>query len=117
MSMNTNAARQARRFGFALAAGVIALSLSLPALAVDTGGGGGTSDAAPAPAPSAMSHGSTMKPAAAPKLHLIDLNDARKLIAKSDWKGSIKLLRQIVAQQPQYCRGGRTAPVQRMRIV
>jgi Flp pilus assembly protein TadD len=36
-----------------------------------------------------------------PKVHVIDLNDARKLIAKSDWPGAIKLLRQIVVQQPR----------------
>jgi len=39
--------------------------------------------------------------AQASKVHFIDLDDARKLIAKSNWRGAIKLLRQIVVQQPR----------------
>jgi tetratricopeptide (TPR) repeat protein len=86
-----------RRAGLTLAIGLVSLSLSLPALAVDTGGGGGEPAAAPAPS---VSHGSMMKSTAAPNTHMIDLDEARRLIAKSDWVGSIKLLRQIVVQQP-----------------
>ena len=88
-----------RRFApIVLAAAVLAFTL--PALAVDTGGGGGE-PAAPAatPRPASSAHMAPMKPA--PKIHLIDLNDARKLIAAKDWTGAIKLLRQIVVQQPK----------------
>jgi len=86
----------------ALAAGLVVAMLSLPALAVDTGGGGGT-PASPmsSPAPTMAPH-HTSKPAMVkPKVALIDLNDARKLIAKKDWAGAIKLLKIIVVQQPR----------------
>jgi tetratricopeptide (TPR) repeat protein len=80
-------------------AAVLAAALTLPALAVDTGGGGGT-PAAPAMAPAApMAAPHHASPAA--KAKLLDLNDARKLIAKSDWAGAIKMLRVIVRQQPK----------------
>jgi tetratricopeptide (TPR) repeat protein len=80
-------------------AAVLAATLTLPALAVDTGGGGGT-PAAPAMAPAApMAAPHHASPAA--KAKLLDLNDARKLIAKSDWAGAIKMLRVIVRQQPK----------------
>lgn len=88
----------ARRLMPAVLAILLAGPLSLPALAVDTGGGGGTPAAAPmapaAPAPHAAS-----RPAA--KARLLDLNDARKLIARNDWAGAVKMLRVIVRQQPR----------------
>jgi tetratricopeptide (TPR) repeat protein len=94
----SNSNSRASKLAIAAAAGVISLALSLPALAVDTGGGGGT----PAPAAAAPAMTTHMAPMAhKPKVQLIDLNDARKLIAASDWTGAIKLLRQIVAQQPR----------------
>jgi len=85
------------RLALALISGLLAASLSLPALAIDTGGGGGE------PAQPTMSAPATssMQPARAPAVHLIDLNQARKFIARRDWNGSIKLLRQIVVQQPR----------------
>ena len=71
--------------------------VAVPALAVDTGGGGGTTTSS-APAAS-----TPRVKAATPKavVQLIDLNDARKLIAKNDWTGAIALLRKIVVQQPK----------------
>jgi Flp pilus assembly protein TadD len=87
-----------RRLAGALAGALLASALAFPALAVDTGGGGGEPAApAMAPAPPAAHH--TSRPAA--KVKLLDLNDARKLIAKSDWAGAIKMLRVIVKQQPK----------------
>jgi tetratricopeptide (TPR) repeat protein len=97
--MQTRTLGLARRAARILAAGAAVLSLSLPALAVDTGGGGGMPAAAPAAAP--MNKPMAKPAAMAPKVQLIDLNDARKLIAKSDWTGAVKLLRQIVVQQPR----------------
>jgi len=96
-----NSHSRAGRLAIMAGAGLISLALSLPALAIDTGGGGGTSTpaAAPAAAPAMTSHMAPM--AHKPKVQLIDLDDARKLIAKSDWAGAIKLLRQIVVQQPR----------------
>ena len=100
---------RARRIALTLATGLTALCLTLPALAIDTGGGGGTSSGGSSSSGSS-SHSSSssnnMKPAptmhpAKPAARLIDLNDARKLIAGSDWPGAIKLLRQIVVQQPR----------------
>jgi Flp pilus assembly protein TadD len=88
-----------KRLAVLLVAGLGAISLALPAHAVDTGGGG--NDAAPA-ATAAPVTKPTSKPAMmAAKPHLVDLNDARKLIAKSDWAGAIKLLDVIVVQQPK----------------
>ena len=76
----------------------IVISFSAPVLAVDTGGGGGTSYDTPAPAKPKV----IAPKVVAPKVvKLIDLDDARKLIAKSDWDGAIKLLRVIVVQQPK----------------
>ena len=100
---------RAGHLGLGLAAGLVALGLSLPALAVDTGGGGGDSSPSPAattPAPVVAPHrnpaSAVARPApAAPRVRLIDLNDARKLISRNDWSGSVKLLRQIVVQQPR----------------
>jgi Flp pilus assembly protein TadD len=45
--------------------------------------------------------GGAAKPAASTRVRLLDLDDARALIARSDWAGSIKMLRQIVVQQPR----------------
>jgi len=87
-----------RRLATGLAVGLIAATLAFPALAVDTGGGGGE-PAAPAAAPAAPAMHHASRPAA--KVKLLDLNDARKLIAKSDWAGAIKMLRVIVKQQPR----------------
>ena len=56
--------------------------------------------AALAMAPAAPpAHTMSSRPAA--KAKLLDLDDARKLIAKSDWAGAIKMLRIIVRQQPK----------------
>jgi Flp pilus assembly protein TadD len=49
----------------------------------------------------AMATPATAAPKAVHTVTLIDLNDARKLIAKNDWTGSISLLRKIVVQQPR----------------
>jgi tetratricopeptide (TPR) repeat protein len=104
--MPTRFNRRRGRLAAAALAAALSLSLCLPALAVDTGGGGGS----PSPGPSSSSGSSSgnmmSMPAPAlhtgkPAVHLIDLNDARKLIARSDWKGAVKLLRQIVVQQPR----------------
>ena len=87
------------RMATAVAAGLAAAMLSLPALAVDTGGGGGAP--APSPAPAMTTPHTASKPAGTPKVKLIDLDAARKLIAKNDWSGAIKLLKVIVVQQPR----------------
>jgi Flp pilus assembly protein TadD len=82
---------------FALAV-LLSATISFPALAVDTGGGDQPAVATPPPA----AHQTTAKLSMmAPKVHLISINDARKLIAKSDWPGAIALLRKIVVQQPK----------------
>ena len=98
---------QGRHIALALATGLVALTLSLPALAVDTGGGSGTgSSSSSSSSGSHTTSGSMMMAPAAPHMakptvHLIDLDDARKLIARKDFAGAIKLLRQIVVQQPR----------------
>ncbi|HTJ56123.1 MAG TPA: tetratricopeptide repeat protein [Devosiaceae bacterium] len=91
------------RLSLAFAAGLLAAGLSLPALAVDTGGGGGepAAPAMSAPAPSTSPAPRATRPTQAPRARRIDLNEARQLIARNDWNGSVKLLRQIVVQQPR----------------
>jgi Flp pilus assembly protein TadD len=83
----------ARRLAVFAAAGLAALSFSLPALAVDTGGGGNSSSSTTQTTAPAM--------AAKPKVTLVDLDSARKLIAVKKWDAAIKLLRVIVVQQPK----------------
>jgi tetratricopeptide (TPR) repeat protein len=91
-----------KRVALAVIATMTAISFSAPVFAVDTGGGGNTtSTSAPAMAPAAKP-----KMAVAPKVvvkpvALLDLNDARKLIAKSEWDAAITMLRKIVVQQPK----------------
>jgi predicted Zn-dependent protease len=91
--MFVNFSGRRKRVAQVLIATMAAISLSAPVFAVDTGGGGGTSYDTPAPAKPKVITPKVVKPA--------DLNDARKLIAKSDWDGAIKLLRVIVVQQPK----------------
>ena len=91
-----------RHIKAALLASLTVISLGLPALAVDTGGGGGVPAAAPAPAPSAMTpRAAPRSTPQAPKARLLDLNDARALIARNDWDGALKMLKVIVVQQPR----------------
>lgn len=100
MPIHATATGRGTRLAFALAAGLSVALTTLPALAVDTGGGGGTpAPAVSAPVPSVRHPAGAMT--TAPKVHLIDLNQARALIARSDWSGAIGLLRQIVVQQPR----------------
>ncbi|MDR3475340.1 MAG: tetratricopeptide repeat protein [Devosia sp.] len=101
--MLTDFNRRPARLAAAALAAALSFGLALPALAVDTGGGGGSPS--PSGSSGSMSHGSnaTAMPAphlARPAVRLIDLDAARQLIARSDWKGAVKLLRQIVMQQP-----------------
>jgi predicted Zn-dependent protease len=85
-----------------LLATLTVVALGLPALAVDTGGGGGVPAAAPAPAPSAMAPRATPRiTPRAPKARLLDLDDARALIARNDWDGALGMLKVIVVQQPR----------------
>lgn len=99
MPVSNRSHRAAVRVALILASGVLAAGLSLPALAVDTGGGGGEPASAPMAAP-AVTH--PAKPAAmAPKVHLLNLDDARALIARNDWDGAVKMLKVIVVQQPR----------------
>ena len=106
-----------------LIAALATFSLCAPVFAVDTGGGGGTSgggstggtssggssgssssgnssgsssNSTTASTPSATIN--TTSPKAVP---IIDLNSARRLIARKQWDAAIKLLRVIVVQQPK----------------
>jgi predicted Zn-dependent protease len=91
-----------RHIKAALLATLSVVSLGLPALAVDTGGGGGVPAAAPAPAPSAMTpRAAPHTTPQAPRARLLDLDDARALIARNDWDGALKMLKVIVVQQPR----------------
>jgi Flp pilus assembly protein TadD len=90
--------RRPRRLVSLLAASLAVLALAAPALAVDTGGPG---DTTPAPALHVKAPAAMKMSATAPKVHVIALDDARTLIAKSDWTAAVKLLRKIVVQQPK----------------
>ena len=97
--MTHRAPRRRARLAPAIIAVLLGLGFSLPALAVDTGGGGDAPAAAAAPTSRMAPKTAVAAPKAAAR-H-IDLNEARQLIAKSDWDGAIKLLRVIVVQQPR----------------
>jgi len=96
--MQTIFGGRGKRVALALMAATTAISFSAPVFAVDTGGGANPAPTSSAPA---MAPAPSMKSMAPKTVHLVDLNDARKLIAKSDWTGAIKLLRVIVVQQPK----------------
>ena len=99
--MQTIFGGRGKRIGLALIATMTAISFSAPVFAVDTGGGGNTtSTSAPAMAPVAKPK-LVVTPKVVKPVALLDLNDARKLIAKSDWDAAIAMLRKIVAQQPK----------------
>ena len=93
--MLTTSIRGAARLAAVLVAG---LGFALPALAVDTGGG---NNPAPAATAAPVAKPATKPAMMAAKPHLVDLKDARALIAKNDWAGAIKLLDVIVVQQPK----------------
>ena len=118
MFMNLSGRHQ--RAARIVVAAILAIGLSVPALAVDTGGGGGTPSGGGGSTGSGGSTGgssssgnsgsssgssdssmSSMNAPAPKVVHFIDLNSARKLIARKQWDAAIKMLRIIVVQQPR----------------